>query len=279
MRWTPRGRSRNIEDRRGVRGMGASMGAGGVVLLLVLGLLFGRDFISETGGTNGSYVSEGGLAPEDSAREEPMVQFVSFVLDDAQSTWQRIFAESNQQYRDARLVLFRDATQSACGVGQSAMGPFYCPLDERVYLDLGFFDELHQRFGAPGDFAQAYVITHEIGHHVQNVLGTNARVRELQDRNPGQANELSVRLELQADCYAGVWGNATAQRDVLERGDIDEGLGAAAAIGDDRIQRETQGRISPESFTHGTSAQRVAWFRRGLESGDPRTCDTFSGSI
>jgi hypothetical protein len=259
--------------------MGVGLGAGGTVLLLVLGLLFGRDLLPEgdLGGDN--YVSGGELAPGDSAREEPMVQFVSFVLDDAQGTWQQIFVESNQQYREARLVLFRDATRSACGVGQSAMGPFYCPLDERVYLDLDFFDELHQRFGAPGDFAQAYVIAHEIGHHVQNLLGTNARVRELQERDPTIANELSVRLELQADCYAGVWGNATAQRDVLERGDVDEGLGAAAAIGDDRIQREAQGRVSPESFTHGTSAQRVFWFRRGLESGDPANCDSFTGQI
>ena len=275
MRWTPRGRSSNIEDRRGSRGIGVGMGAGGAILLLVLGLLFGPDFMSQVDTAGGTYASDGTLAPADSAAEEPMVEFVSFVLDDAQSTWQRLFAESGQRYREARLVLFRDATQSACGVGQAAMGPFYCPLDERVYLDLGFFEELQRRFGAPGDFAQAYVIAHEIGHHVQQVLGTSTNVRNLQQSNPAEANELSVRLELQADCYAGVWGNATAQRSVLEQGDVEEALGAAAAIGDDRIQRETQGRVSPESFTHGTSAQRVSWFRRGFQGGDPEQCDTF----
>ena len=178
-------------------------------------------------------------------------------------------------YRDAKLVLFRDAVQSACGFAESATGPFYCPADEKVYIDLGFYEELQQRFGAPGDFAQAYVLAHEIGHHVQNLLGTEAQVREARTRRADLANELSVRLELQADCYAGVWGHSTAQRQLLESGDVEEGLGAAAAVGDDRLQRMGGGRVVPESFTHGTSAQRQEWFQRGLESGRPDACDTF----
>jgi hypothetical protein len=182
-----------------------------------------------------------------------------------------------QQYQAPRLVLFRDLVQSACGMAQSASGPFYCPLDQKVYIDLGFFNELRTRFGAGGDFAQAYVLTHEIGHHIQTLLGTSQRVREMQERRPDVANEYSVRLELQADCYAGVWGASTSQRGILERGDVEEGLNAAAAIGDDRLQQMSGRGVQPESFTHGSSAQRVAWFRRGLESGDPRTCDSFAG--
>ena len=174
-------------------------------------------------------------------------------------------------------MLFREATQSACGVGQAGMGPFYCPLDERAYLDLSFFDELHSRFGANGDFAQAYVIAHEIGHHVQHILGIDNRVRQMQQARPGDRNEYSVRLELQADCFSGVWANSTSQRRLLEQGDVEEALGAAAAIGDDRIQRQTTGSINPESFTHGSSQQRVTWFRRGMESGNPESCDTFAG--
>ena len=174
-------------------------------------------------------------------------------------------------------MLFRDAVDSQCGMGQSAMGPFYCPPDQRVYIDLSFLDELKRRFGAPGDFAQAYVITHEIGHHVQNLLGIERQVRAQQQRNPGAANDLSVRMELQADCFAGVWGHSTGQRQILEQGDLEEGLNAAAAIGDDRLQRESSGRVSPESFTHGSSAQRVEWFRRGLSDGKIESCNTFGG--
>jgi predicted metalloprotease len=214
---------------------------------------------------------------DETAEERTAVQFVSFVLDDVQDQWEQILPRYGDQYRDAKLVLFRDATQSACGVGQSAMGPFYCPIDEKVYLDLGFFDELRRRFRAPGEFAQAYVIAHELGHHVQHILGVDARVREMQERRPSDANELSVRLELQADCFAGVWGNATNQRGLLEGGYVEDALGAAAAIGDDRIQQQTTGRVQPESFTHGSSQDRVKWFRRGLESGNPETCDTFVG--
>ena len=204
-----------------------------------------------------------------------MVQFVSFVLDDAQSTWQQKFQESGSAYQPANLVLFRGGTPTGCGVGQSAMGPFYCPLDQKVYVDLDFFAELDRRFGAPGDMAQAYVIAHEIGHHVQHVLGMDERVRQVQRDNPGAANEMSVRLELQADCYAGVWANSANQRGKLESGDIQEGLGAASAVGDDRIQQRTQGRVNAESFTHGSAQQRSQWFMRGFDSGNPNACDTF----
>ena len=204
------------------------------------------------------------------------MQFVSFVLDDAQATWARICSRPGAStYEHAKLVLFRDAIQSACGFAQAATGPFYCPGDEQVYIDLGFYDELQQRFGAPGDFAQAYVLAHELGHHVQRLLGTEAQVREAQQRDPDAANQLSVRLELQADCYAGVWGHETQQRDILDPGDVDEGLQAAAAVGDDRIQKMSGQGVSPEGFTHGSSEQRASWFRRGFESGRPEDCDTF----
>jgi predicted metalloprotease len=277
MRWTPRGRSSNLEDRRG-RGIGTSMGVGGTVVLLVLSVLFGRNLFTDLGVDPGSALLEQQSVPmtaADSAREEPVVEFVSFVLDDAQATWREIFQQANASYQDAKLVLFRNAVQSGCGSAQSAMGPFYCPLDQKVYIDLGFYDELENRFGAPGDFAQAYVLAHEIGHHIQNLLGTEAKVRQAQRANPRLANALSVQMELQADCYAGVWGYSTSRRNLLERGDVEEGLAAASAVGDDRIQQQSTGQISPESFTHGSSAQRSTWFRRGFDSGDPRQCDTF----
>jgi predicted metalloprotease len=201
---------------------------------------------------------------------------VSFVLDDAQNTWRKILPTAGAQYRDAKLVLFRDAVTSGCGNAQSATGPFYCPADQKVYIDLGFYDELKQRFGAPGDFAQAYVLAHEIGHHVQNLLGINQQVRRIQNANPGAANQLSVRLELQADCFAGIWGHTTQQRKILEAGDVESAINAASAIGDDRLQKMSTGRVSPESFTHGSSAQRVQWFRRGFDSGSPEVCNTFN---
>ena len=288
MRWTPGGRSKNIEDLRGSRGFGGGgfgigkgMGLGGTIIVLILGLLFGGDIFSGGGGGGGGVpttATEQG-AIEETAEEQKLVEFVSFVLDDAQRVWTEILPKYGGQYRDAKLVLFRDYVQSACGTGQSAMGPFYCPVDEKVYIDLGFYSALQERFGAPGDFAQAYVIAHEIGHHVQNVTGTADEVRQMQGARPAQANALSVRLELQADCYAGIWGNSTANRQILERGDVEEGLNAAAAIGDDRIQSQSGGGVRPESFTHGTSEQRVRWFRRGLESGDPRTCNAFEGGV
>ncbi|HXE58413.1 MAG TPA: neutral zinc metallopeptidase [Gemmatimonadales bacterium] len=279
MRWTPGGRSRNLEDRRGARGLGlGGLGIGGVAIALLIALFTGANPLEILGGGGGAgeYAPTGESAIADPG-EEPMVEFVSFVLDDAQQVWRREFAELGESYRDARLVLFRDRVSSACGIAGSASGPFYCPGDHRVYIDLGFFRELQDRFGAPGDFAQAYVLAHEIGHHVQALLGINARVRELQEARPDAANELSVRLELQADCLAGVWGHSTAQRRLLEEGDVGEGLGAAAAVGDNRIQREATGTVHPESFTHGTSEQRMRWFRRGLEAGTVEACDTFEG--
>jgi predicted metalloprotease len=220
----------------------------------------------------------GETAPVTDAAEEPMVQFLSGVLDDAQEFWATEFRQSQSPYREAKLVLFRDLTQTACGYGQAASGPFYCPGDEKVYVDLGFYEELKSRFGAPGDFAQAYVLAHEIGHHVQRLTGTDEQVRSFQRQRPEQANQASVLLELQADCYAGMWGKSAAQRGLLEPGDLEEGLGAAAAVGDDRLQRQQTGTVNPDAFTHGTSEQRMQWFRRGFESGSAASCDTFGGS-
>jgi predicted metalloprotease len=252
------------------------MGLGGILLLLVLSLVFKQDFLSLLG-TDSSVATTGEqAAPVNDPNEEPQVQFVSFVLDDAQRTWQEILRREGTEYRDAKLVLFRDAVDSGCGFAQSATGPFYCPADQRVYIDLSFFDELQSRFGAPGDFARAYVLAHEIGHHVQTLLGLSEQVRRKQQMNPSLQNELSVRMELQADCFAGVWGHSTQQRNLLEAGDVEEGLRAAAAVGDDRLQRMGSGRVNPDSFTHGTSEQRTRWLRRGLSSGDPRDCDTFA---
>jgi len=212
---------------------------------------------------------------ETSAQEEQLVDFVSFVLDDLQTTWGQLLPG----YRDAKLVLFRDEVRSGCGFAAAQMGPFYCPADGKVYIDLGFYEELSGRFGAPGDFAQAYVLAHEIGHHVQRLTGIEDKVRSAQRQRPGEANELSVRMELQADCLAGVWGHSSDRRKLLEPGDVEEGLGAAAAIGDDALQRRGGGRVRPESFTHGTARQRVDWLRRGLESGDPDACDTFDVAL
>ncbi len=275
MRFGTGGRSSNVEDRRGLSGR-AGMGIGGTVVLLVLSLIFGRDFIGESGvQPQIAAGAGGGLSAADSAREEPQVVFVSQVLDDAQQTWARLLPKYGTPYRDAKLVLFRDATPTGCGTGRSAMGPFYCPLDETVYIDLGFYDELQRRLGASGDFAQAYVIAHELGHHVQHLLGTDEQVRRAQQGDPRAVNEYSVRLELQADCFAGVWGRSTEQRQLLEAGDIEEGMDAAAAVGDDRILQRAGRRADVESFTHGSSAQRVSWFRKGYESGNPRACDTF----
>jgi hypothetical protein len=219
--------------------------------------------------------SSGPSRPPDPARdaaEQKEVQFVSFVLDDAQDTWTKMI----NGYRHAKLVLFRDSIRSACGGAQTASGPFYCPGDEKVYLDLAFFDELSQRFHAAGDFARAYVIAHELGHHVQKLLGTEAKMRAAQQANPRLANDLSVRLELQADCYAGVWGHSTEQRSIIDQADIQSGLNAAASVGDDRLQKMATGTVMPEKFTHGTSAQRAKWLQAGLDSGRIDACDTFS---
>ncbi len=281
MRWNPDGRkSQDIEDRRATRvgRRGMSMGLGGFLLLLVLSLLFGRDMISPVLQQQASMpqqatVESGPL--ETTPQEEAKVLEVGAILDDLQATWARLLGG---RYQKSTLVLFREATPSACGMGETAMGPFYCPGDQKVYLDLAFFDELDRRFGAPGDFAQAYVIAHEVGHHVQNLLGIDRQVRALQQRSPRQANQLSVLMELQADCLAGVWGHSTARRGILEPGDAEEGLRAAASIGDDALQRQATGRVRPESFTHGSAAQRVEWLRRGLQSGDVKACDTFAAA-
>lgn len=275
MRWTPGGRSPNLEDRRSVGGgMGRGLGIGGTVVVLALSLIFGRNLFTDLGVEPAVGSASAPMTAADSAAEEPEVLFISFLLDDVQKTWAKILPQAGGRFHPARLVLFRNSTDSGCGPAQSVMGPFYCPVDERVYLDLGFFDELKQRFGASGDFAQAYVLAHELGHHVQHLLGTDARIRQAQEANPSAANQLSVRLELQADCYAGVWAHSTEQRQILESGDVDEALSAASAVGDDRIQRRTTGRINVDSFTHGSAAQRSEWFKRGFESGDPRNCDT-----
>ena len=279
MKWTP-GTRENIEDRRGQRGFGGRrggpIGIGVVLVLLVLSLLTGRNFLSlvDPGAvTGGGESAPAGGPVEASPEEERLVDFMGFVLRGNQDLWRQLLGP---EYQETTLVLFRDVTNTGCGYGQSASGPFYCPADGKVYLDLGFFDELHRRFGAPGDFAQAYVIAHEVGHHIQNLTGLERRVRQAQQQRPDQANDLSVRMELQADCYAGVWGQSAERAGHLDTGDVEEGLRAAASIGDDRIQRQSGGVVNPESFTHGSSEQRVAWFRRGLENGSPDACDAFA---
>jgi predicted metalloprotease len=249
-------------------------GIGGLVLLLLFSALTGQnpvDIITTSQPSDESVGTTG--VPAD----DPQAEFVSVVLKDTEDTWSEIFRERGMEYAQPTLVLFTGATQSACGVGQSAMGPFYCPNDQMVYLDLSFFHDLETQFGAPGDFAQAYVVAHEVGHHVQTVTGLSSRVAAARERGSERsANALSVRQELQADCYAGVWGHYAARRGLLEPGDAEEGLRAAAAIGDDRLQRQAQGRVVPESFTHGSSEDRVRWLRRGLDSGRMDACDTFT---
>jgi predicted metalloprotease len=287
MKWTPGDRG-NIEDLRGRTGGGMRampMGIGGVLVLLLLSWFTGVDFLSLVGGGGGgsptptANVGTSG-AVASSPAEEKTVDFVDAVMEDAQSTWQELLG---QRYRPTKVRLFRDAVpDTGCGYAESASGPFYCPADHFIYLDLGFFGELRQRFGASGEFAEAYVVAHELGHHVQSLLGTESQTQQQQARNPAERNALSVRLELQADCYAGVWAHATARtgraaekRIELENGDLEQGLNAAAAIGDDRIQRMSTGRVFPEKFTHGTSEQRVAALKRGFTSGDPQSCDKF----
>jgi predicted metalloprotease len=273
--------SGDIEDRRGAGGGGfrpTHIGLGGMILLLLLSIIFRQDFVSLFSGApgTGSVVSQPSPPGSQSPVEEKTAEFVSFVLDDAQRTWEGILpAQNGMPYRHAKLVLFRDATESSCGLAQSATGPFYCPTDEKVYIDLGFYDELSGKLGAPGEFAQAYVLAHEIGHHVQKVLGITDTVQRLELRNPAQSGPLSVRLELQADCLAGVWANSTAQRALIDKSDVEAGIQAVGAVGDDRLQKMSRGYVSPESFTHGSSAQRVAWFERGLTSGPTSQCNSF----
>lgn len=295
MKWDDKGPSQDLEDRRGessgggggFRLGGGRLGIGGFLVLLVLSVVFKTDLTGALGGGGGgdapppapgAQQAQGPSAPpaQTSAEEEQLVKFMSFVLDDAQENWAKIFSEGNAAYTRARLVLFRDQVNTGCGGAQSASGPFYCPVDQKVYVDLGFYDELRRRFGAPGDFAQAYVLSHEIGHHVQNLLGTERKMRQLQQRNPGARNELSVRLELQADCYAGIWGRHAQQAGRLEAGDVEEALKAASAVGDDRISEMQGTSIRPESFTHGSAAERMTWFRRGFDSGRIDACETFS---
>ncbi len=307
MLWRGGRRSENIEDRRGAGGgfgmpRGGRMsvrrtgGIGGIglIILLLVGLIFGFDPTmlfqesSDRGGFGGGQTPSGYVprpTPDETAPDQPespaeadMKEFVAVVLGDTEETWHDIFRQMGQTYQEPTMVLFSGMVASACGRADASVGPFYCPADQKVYLDFAFFDDLRNRFGAPGDFAQAYVIAHEIGHHVQNLLGIAAQVEDLRGRvSKSDANRLSVMTELQADCYAGVWGNrAQTAREILESGDLEEGINAAGAIGDDRIQRRSQGYVVPDAFTHGSSRQRVAWFKRGLESGDINACDTFN---
>jgi predicted metalloprotease len=280
MRWEGGRRSENVEDRRGVRITRGLAGGGiGTVLLVLVALYLGVDpaTIMNALPTGGGARVEAPAGPRPAA-EDRQAAFVSVVLADTEDAWGAIFRERGRAYEAPTLVLFTDAVDSACGLAGAATGPFYCPRDRRVYLDLAFFGELDRRFGAPGDFAQAYVVAHEVGHHVQGLLGIEGKVRAARARaGEREANRLSVRLELQADCLAGVWGNrAGRSRQLLEPGDLEEALRAATAIGDDRLQRAARGRAVPDSFTHGTSEQRVRWFRRGFESGDLSRCDTFA---
>jgi uncharacterized protein len=281
MRWDLGRRSDNVEDRRGM-GMPVGIAGGGVgaIVLVVLGLLFGVDpgvLVDLAGG--GAPTGYGASRPP-APGDEKLADFVSVVLADTEDTWTAALREQGAQYRAPKLVLFSGAAQSACGFAEAAMGPFYCPQDEKAYLDLAFFRDMERKLGAPGDFAQAYVIAHEIGHHVQKLLGISGRVAGAQQRlGPREANALSVRLELQADCFAGIWAHrAEAARHVIEPGDLEEALGAASAVGDDRLQQRSRGYVVPESFTHGSSAQRARWFKRGLEAGSLSACDTFGAA-
>ncbi len=286
MRWRGRRVSANVEDRRsrGGRRPGRRVAAGGcgtIVLVLVISMLTGTDPLQllQLVGTQGPEpAAPGASAPSlDQARQDELAQFVGVVLADTEDTWGRVFPELlGRQYQQPQLVLFTGQVRSACGMSSAAVGPFYCPGDRKVYIDLSFFDDLDRRFGAPGDFAQAYVVAHEVGHHLQTLLGISQQVRQQQQRmSQAQANQLSVRLELQADCLAGVWGHHANRRNLLEEGDVQEGMAAAAAIGDDRLQRQSGGWVQPESWTHGSSEQRQRWLRLGLQTGDPNRCDTF----
>jgi len=288
MDWTPGDLSSDIEDRRGSSGGGGGFGGGGLgivgfLILVVISLVTGRNYI-------GSYLSGGGAVPSHTSQSTPSAgrpysttpaedrsaHLVSWTLDDVQQTWAKLLpAQTGRDYRRSKLVLFRDYTQSGCGVAQSQTGPFYCPADEKVYIDLSFWDELRRLGGSNADFAQAYVIAHELGHHVQDILGIEQQVQRLSGQDPSQRNALSVDLELQADCLAGVWAHSTEQRQIINDADITAGLQAAAAVGDDHIQRMERGAVSPESFTHGSSAQRVGWFKRGLQQGTIAACNTF----
>jgi predicted metalloprotease len=284
--------SQNVEDRRGMgMGMGTGrrrvMGGGiGVIVIALVAMFFGIDprvmlgLLGDPGSVSGPVSGPTQPAPRTGPATDEMSRFVSVVLGDTEQTWRALFAARGSTYRDPKLVLFSGATPTACGTGQSAMGPFYCPADQKVYIDLSFYATLRDRFRAPGDFAQAYVIAHEVGHHVQNQLGIMAKVEQMRPRlSEAENNALSVRIELQADCFAGVWAHHAGNRKLLEAGDVEEAMNAAAAIGDDTIQRRTQGTIVPESFTHGTAQQRMRWFKTGMESGRIDACDTFAARV
>jgi hypothetical protein len=277
-----RRQSSNIEDRRGMRPVrtGVGLSIGGVLFLVVLSLLGINPlpFLGVATKAPETQMQQTNEPYQESAQEAKLREMTAVVLADTEETWTTILGKYGVQYVEPKLVLFSGGVTSGCGAAESAMGPFYCPLDQKVYVDMSFYQDLETRFGAPGDFAQAYVVAHEVGHHVQNLVGTAQKVNDLQRRaSKAQANELSVRMELQADCFAGVWAkNAAQSRQLLEAGDVEEGLNAASAIGDDRLQRQAQGRVVPDAFTHGSSEQRVRWFRRGLETGTPEGCDTFS---
>ena len=279
MRWRSGRRSTNVEDRRRVRVTRKAAGGGiGIVVIALIAMYFGVDpsiFLSQLGPT--SSVSTQQTTRKIPAAENELAEFVSVVLADTEDTWNELFRKMGKTYREPQLVLFSGAVQSACGFAQAAMGPFYCPADQKVYIDLSFYQDLKNRHGAPGDFAQAYVIAHEIGHHVQTLLGISEKVHSARSRvSQVEGNRLSVMQELQADCFAGVWAHhAERSRQILEEGDIEEALGAASAIGDDRLQRKSRGYVTPDSFTHGSSAQRVRWFKQGLKSGEVLDCNTF----
>jgi uncharacterized protein len=288
MRWQDDGDNRNVEDVRGqsgggggrMRAGGVRLGLGGMVVVGVLSLVFKRNLFADLGAVSGGGApvmnqGGGGAAGPRPADEEEMAAFTKFVFNDSQRVWTSEFQKLGKSYTEAKLVLFTDSVRSGCGFAESAMGPFYCPGDQKVYVDLGFYRELKQRFRAPGDFAQAYVVGHEVGHHVQGLLGTEERVRREQRTRPDQKNALSVRMELQADCYAGIWARSTERRKLLEQGDVEEGLAAAEAVGDDRIQKEATGRVNPERWTHGSSKERATWFKKGFATGSVNDCDTF----
>ena len=293
MDWTPGQMSSDIEDRRGDSGGGGGfgfgggggLGLGGIVLLVILSLVTGHNFLGGLFGggaaptQQSSQLDQQQSAPTQSAAgEDRDAHLISYVLDNVQADWTKIFTSEGRQYRHAKLVLYRGSTYSGCGTAQAATGPFYCPSDEKVYIDLDFWDDLKRFGGSTADFAQAYVVAHELGHHVQKLLGTEQKVQRLEQQQPDQQNHLSVDTELQADCYAGVWGNSEQASGKIQEADVDAALSAASAVGDDHLQKMSGRAVSPESFTHGSAAQRTTWFKRGLSTGDPASCNTFGGT-
>jgi len=287
MRWQGRRESDNVEDRRndsgapmsGGRGFRLPSGKGGIILLLVV-VVAGYYGVDLTGLLTGQPLTSPSTQQSVSPKDDEAAKFTSVILATTEDTWGQIFQKMGRQYQQPKLVMYRGATRTGCGTGQSVMGPFYCPADSTVYIDLSFYDDMKHKLGADGDFAQGYVIAHEVGHHVQKLLGIEPKVRQLQQQaSQAEVNRLSVRMELQADCFAGVWGHSMKQQGVLENGDLQEALNAAQAIGDDRLQQQSQGRVVPDSFTHGTSEQRYTWFKRGFDSGDPAQCNTFGKAL